>query len=165
MAQTSTLESRLQEHLLLIRRTVGWSAAELGQRIGKERQTINYLESKKYELKKTVYLAIRKVLDDEIAASPDDTKMLQVLLEVLVDHPDNYSDQERREVLNKANMIAPSILAKSATRSEVSNDFENTRQSGILGIGVKALTIAIPIAGGIIAGIAGSKKTINKNND
>lgn len=37
---------RLQEHLLLIRRAVGWTAEEFGERIGVTRQTINNLEAR-----------------------------------------------------------------------------------------------------------------------
>ena len=32
---------RMQEYLLLIRRTVGWTAEEFGEKIGVTRQTIN----------------------------------------------------------------------------------------------------------------------------
>ena len=35
---------RMQENLLLIRRTVGWTAEEFGDRIGVTRQTINNIE-------------------------------------------------------------------------------------------------------------------------
>ena len=120
----------LQKYLLLIRRCVGWSAVEFGDRIGVTRQTINNLEtaykkdapnSKKTVMSKTQYLAIRKVLDDEIARSPDDTKMLKDILDILVDHPDSVSDEQREELVSKANMIAPSVLAKSATRKQVSD--------------------------------------------
>ena len=33
--------TRLQDNLLLIRRTVGWTAKEFGEKIGITRQTIN----------------------------------------------------------------------------------------------------------------------------
>ena len=36
---------RMQENLLLIRRTVGWTAEEFGEKIGVTRQTINNIES------------------------------------------------------------------------------------------------------------------------
>lgn len=35
---------RMQKYLLLIRRTVGWSAEEFCERIGVTRQTINNIE-------------------------------------------------------------------------------------------------------------------------
>ena len=38
---------RMQNNLLLIRRTVGWTAEEFGEKIGVTRQTINNIESGK----------------------------------------------------------------------------------------------------------------------
>lgn len=140
---------RLQQYLLLIRRCVGWTATEFGDRIGVTRQTINNLESnntQKYRLSKTQYLAIRKVLEDEIMSSPNDTEMLQTILEILVDHPDCYSAEDRKTVLTKANMVAPSILAKSSTREEVSRDWMKSLKAGILGVSVAALVIVSPVA-------------------
>lgn len=135
---------RLQQYFLLIRRCVGWTAAEFGERIGVTRQTINNLESnntEKFRMSKTQYLAIRKVLDDEISSSPDDTKMLQTILEILVDHPSSYKAEDREIVLAKANMVAPSILAKSSTREDVSRDWMKSLKAGLLGVSVAAFVI------------------------
>ncbi len=115
--------ARMQEHLLLIRRTVGWTAEEFGDRIGVTRQTINNIESGRNRLTKTQYIAMRSVLDAEMARSPEDTKMLQALLEILVDNPDKYKTTDREKVLSKANMLAPSILSKASSRKEVSREF------------------------------------------
>ena len=102
---------RMQENLLLIRRTVGWTAEEFGEKIGVTRQTINNIESGRNKLTKTQYIAMRSVLDAEMSQKPEETEMLKVLLDVLVDNPENYSEENRSELLAKANMIAPSILA------------------------------------------------------
>ena len=90
---------RLQKYLLLVRRTVGWSAEEFGERIGVTRQTINNLEAGRNKLTKTQYIAMRSVLDAEIAAYPDETEMLRLILDVFV---------------------TPSILAGSTSRKDVS---------------------------------------------
>ena len=63
---------RLQDNLLLIRRAAGWTAEEFGERIGVTRQTINNLEAKRNKLNKTQYIAMRAVLDTEMAASPEE---------------------------------------------------------------------------------------------
>ena len=114
---------RMQEYLLLIRRTVGWTAEEFGEKIGVTRQTINNIESGRNKLTKTQYIAMRSVLDAEMIQKPDDTEMLKVLLDVLVDHPENYSEDHRNELLAKANMMAPSILAGTSTRADVSKEW------------------------------------------
>ena len=79
---------RLQKYLLLVRRTVGWSAEEFGERIGVTRQTINNIEAGRNKLTKTQYIAMRSVLDAEIAAYPEETEILRLILDVLVDNPE-----------------------------------------------------------------------------
>lgn len=113
---------RLQDKLLLIRRTVGWTAEEFGDRIGVTRQTINNLEAKRNKLTKTQYIAIRAILDAEMVQSPEDTEMLRCLLDVFVDNPDKYDKKDREELLEKANMLTPSILAGTTTRKAVSKE-------------------------------------------
>ena len=114
---------RMQENLLLIRRSVGWTAEEFGDRIGVTRQTINNIEFGRNKLTKTQYIAMRSVLDAEMAQSPDDTTMLRLLLDALIDHPEKYGEAERAEILAKANLMAPAILAGSATRETVSKEW------------------------------------------
>jgi DNA-binding XRE family transcriptional regulator len=111
---------RLQKYLLLVRRTVGWSAEEFGERIGVTRQTINNLEAGRNKLTKTQYIAMRSVLDAEIAAYPDETEMLRLILDVFVDNPDKYKEEDKEIILNQANMVTPSILAGSTSRKDVS---------------------------------------------
>ncbi len=113
---------RLQDNLLLIRRAMGWTAEELGDRIGVTRQTINNLEMKRNKLNKTQYIAIRAVLDAEMAAHQEDTKMVKCLLEIYVDNPDKYAEKKREEFHAKANMLTPSILAGTTSRGAVSDE-------------------------------------------
>ena len=79
---------RMQKNLLLIRRAVGWTAVEFGEKIGVTRQTINNIESGRNKLTKTQYIAMRSVLDAEIIKSPEETEMLSILLDMLIDHPE-----------------------------------------------------------------------------
>lgn len=133
---------RFQDSLLLIRRTVGWTAEEFGEKIGVTRQTINNLEGKKVPLNKTVYIAMRSVLDNEIKTYPNDTEMLLVILDIFVDNPEKYSDTQRKELLAKANLMSPAILAKTTSRKTVSQEWLKTA-GAILGtaIGIGTITI------------------------
>ena len=140
---------RLQDNLLLIRRTVGWTAEEFGDRIGVTRQTINNLEAKRNKLTKTQYIAIRAILDAEMVRSPEDTEMLRCLLDVFIDNPDKYDKKDREELLEKANMLTPSILAGTTTRKAVSKELVGI--AGAMGIVSLAALCAIPIVG---AGVA-----------
>lgn len=158
--------TRMQENLLLIRRTVGWTAEEFGERIGVTRQTINNIESGRNKLTKTQYIAMRSVLDAEMIQSPNDTEMLKVLLDVLVDHPDKYSTDKREELLAKANLMAPSILAGTTSRANVSKEW--MKAAGVV-VGAGAIMGPLGIGAGIAAvnvwlakSIAESKKKSKK---
>ncbi len=139
---------RMQDNLLLIRRTVGWTAEEFGEKIGVTRQTINNIESGRNKLTKTQYIAMRSVLDAEMAQAPEDTEMLKVLLDVLVDHPENYSSENRDELLSKANMMAPSILTGTTTRADVSKEW--MKAAGLI-VGGTAILGSLGIGAGITA--------------
>lgn len=146
--------TRLQDHLPLIRMAVGWTAEELGERIGVTRQTISNIENGRNKLTKTQYIAIRSVLDAEMAQSPEeDSGMLRLLLEVLVDHPDDYSEEEYNKVLDDANMLVPSILAGTSSRRMVSKKM--LKDIGVLaGLSVSALLGTIGIAAGLNSWLA-----------
>ena len=115
--------SRLQRNLALIRSCAGWTAAELADKLGVKRQTISTIEQgeEKYKMTRMQYLAIRRVIDEEIEASKDDTQMLYFVLDALVDHPENYTDDERTEILLKADLLAPAIVKQPNKRKELSN--------------------------------------------
>ena len=142
----------LQEILLLVRRTVGWTAEEFGERIGVTRQTINNLESKRNKLTKTQYLAIRSVLDDEINkySSEDNSEMdmLKYILEVCVDHPEKYSEDTREKIVKKANLLAPSILAGTSNRKEVSEEWVTAlKAAGVISSALIAAVSAVYLFG------------------
>ena len=141
---------RLQEYMLLIRRAVGWSAEEFGERIGVSRQTINNLEGKRNKLTKAQYIAIRSSLDVEIRQHPEDTDMLRLILDVFVDHPEIYDSNEREELLTKANMITPSILAGTTSRKEVSKELTSAAVAMGLITGAMIGTIGFAMIDGVI---------------
>lgn len=146
---------RLQKYLLLVRRTVGWTAEEFGERIGVTRQTINNLEAGRNKLNKTQYIAMRSVLDAEINQYPEETEMLKLILDVFIDHPEKYDKKEKEELLAKANMIMPSILAGSTSRKDVSKEM----MMMAAGIGV-AVAAAVPILTPVAASSAWLLKTM-----
>ena len=143
---------RMQDNLLLIRRTVGWTAEEFGDQIGVTRQTINNIESGRNKLTKTQYIAMRSVLDVEIAKHPEETEMLRTLLDMLVDHPENYSKKDYDYLLEKANMMSPSILAGTSTRANVSTAWmKDAKKIGVIVAGLAALPFAgVPVVGAVI---------------
>lgn len=145
---------RLQKYLLLVRRTVGWTAEEFGDRIGVTRQTINNLEAGRNKLNKTQYIAIRSVLDVEMHQYPEETEMLKLILDVFIDRPENYDEKEREELLNKANMVTPSILAGSTSRKDVSKEMM------AVAAGIGLIAAATPLFAPVAAASAWLIKTI-----
>lgn len=119
---------RLQEYLPIVRGSMGWSAEELGERIGVTRQTIHNIEKKKTDLTKTQYLAIRSVIYAEIENSKntEDFQMVSDLLSVLVDSPDDYSPEQREQLLEKAKLLIPAILDDSVDREVTNKEWAKT---------------------------------------
>lgn len=111
---------RLQQHLCLIRSCAGWTAESFGKKLGVSRQTISAFEKEGNDLSVIQYLAIRKLLEDEINSSPNETEMLSQLIEMLVDHPNNYTPEERSAVVKNATLMAPSIIKKPSERKTIS---------------------------------------------
>ena len=111
---------RFQNMLLLIRKSMGWSAEEFGDRIGVSRQTINNLECNppRSELTKTQYIAMRTILSKEISENDSETKILQDLLDVCIDNPDKYDSRTKDDVEKRARALVPAIVSKDLSRKE-----------------------------------------------
>ena len=137
--------SRLQRHLPLIRSCAGWTAAALGEKLGVKRQTISTIEQgeSKYKMTRMQYLAIRKVLDDEINTAQEETRMLATILDALVDHPEQYTNEERTEILANANLLAPAIVKTPANRKKASAKWVAL----LVGSGVIVSTALIAVLG------------------
>ena len=139
---------RMQDNLLLIRRAIGWTASEFGEQIGVTRQTINNIESGRNKLTKIQYIAMRSVIDAEIVKHQEETKMVKILLDMLIDHPENYSKADYNELLEKANLMSPSILAGAATRETVSKEWVKTAGAVVAG----TMAVGAPIVGAAVGG-------------
>lgn len=139
---------RMQDNLLLIRRAIGWTASEFGEQIGVTRQTINNIESGRNKLTKIQYIAMRSVIDAEIVKHQEETKMVKILLDMLIDHPENYSKADYNELLEKANLMSPSILAGAATRETVSKEWMKTAGEVVAG----TMAVGAPIVGAAVGG-------------
>ena len=87
---------RMKKNLSVIRRVAGWTAEEMGERIGVKRQTISSLEKNPdYPMTKTQYIAIRAVLYYEMEKSQNQT--LRDLVDILVGN-DDLSTEKLEEV-------------------------------------------------------------------
>jgi DNA-binding XRE family transcriptional regulator len=126
-----TNEERMQQYLPLLRTCAGWTAKDLADQLEVSRQSISAWENYDYKNKKGVklskiqYLAIKKLLEDEIDKDTTDENsekrhILGTLLEVLIDHPDSYTTDDRKAVLEKAKLLAPAIMKEPEQRKSIS---------------------------------------------
>lgn len=158
-----TKEERMQQQLQLLRTCAGWTAKDLADQLEVSRQTISAWENYDFKNKKGVklskiqYLAIKKLLEDEIDKDTTDENsgmrhILGTLLEVLIDHPDEYTTDDKKAVLEKARLLAPSILKEPEQRKSISSVWP------MLLCGVTLSTAALSIIG------QKNKKGGNKND-
>ena len=134
--------NRFNEVFPLIRKAVGWSAEEFGDKIGVERQTISNLENKRVKLKKTTYIAMRYVLEEEMKEHKEETEMLKAVLDAFVDRYDKYTDEQRAEIKKQTEVYSSAVKTKTFSRKEANNEW-------------KAI-LALSIIGGSVLGIISS---------
>lgn len=140
---------RMQDNLLLICRAVGWNAEEFGNQIRVTKQTINNIENGRNKLTKTQCIAMRSVLDVEIAICPEETDMLRTMPDVFVDHPDKYKEEDKNSLLDKANLVTPSILPGTASRKAVSKEWMQAATG--LGIAAAFATRSMGVVEGLMS--------------
>lgn len=128
---------RLQDNLSSIRKIAGWTAEQLGEKIGVTKQTISNLENNKSPMNLTQYIAIRSVLDHEIQSNPENTVLPEVIT-ILLDKDD--IDENKYDEVKKA----VSVAAVSAA-----GGIGGATLAGILTGLFTPLGIALPIASGV----------------
>ena len=143
---------KLQVNLSSIRKIAGWTAQDLGKKIGVTKQTISNLENQKTEMTLTQYIAIRTVLDYEIENNKSNEVLPQVV-HILLDMPDEkISDEDR----NKINHAITTIAAASAGGAGLVGLI--SLSAGLLG-GVAGLTLA----GATIGSVSWIKKLMERS--
>lgn len=83
----------------------------------------------------------------EIIKYPDETEMLKNILDVFVDYPEKYKQEDRESLMTKANLVTPSILAGTVTRKAVSTEWMQTASA--LGVAVAIATL-LEMVGGLM---------------
>ncbi len=97
LAERHSQISKLQSNLASIRKIAGWTAEVLGNKIGVTKQTISNLENNKTAMNFTQYIAIRSVLDAEIAQNTEN-KVLPQVIAILLDSNDEVDNEEYEEI-------------------------------------------------------------------
>lgn len=122
---------KLQINLNSIRKIAGWTAQDLGKKIGVTKQTISNLENQKTDMTLTQYIAIRTVIDYEIETNKSNEVLPQVVY-LLLDIPDDEISAEDHKKITQA-------VATLAAAS----------------VGGVGLTGLISVSAGLLGGIVG----------
>ena len=100
---------KLTQSLPSIRKIAGWSSGDLGELIGVTKQTISNIETRKSTMSKTQYIAIRTIIDYEIAEHPEN-ELLSKVVAILLDSEDTPEDKQKAkatiEMLDKTSKSA-----------------------------------------------------------
>lgn len=82
-----------------------------------------------------------------------ETEMVRTLLDMLVDYLENYSKKTYSSLINKVNMMSPSILAGTVTRENVSKEWMKTVGTiGAVGAIIAGTAVASLLRAPIAAG-------------
>lgn len=118
---------KLQNNLQAIRRIAGWTTADLGDQIGVTKQTISNLENRKTKMTKTQYIALRSVIDYEIATNTNNATLGQVVNVLLnsdddddISSPDETKAIEKKEYVDAIKTITATANAKEKTKKGLS---------------------------------------------
>jgi transcriptional regulator with XRE-family HTH domain len=100
----------LQQNLRSIRQIAGWTAEQLGDKIGVTKQTIGDLENIKRTMNLTQYLALRSILDDEIKSNSENSAVLRQVIEICVDKGAELEEENNCEIKDTMETVAASAL-------------------------------------------------------
>ena len=118
---------RYLNNFSLIKKVTGWNAATFANKSYTTRQSINNIELRKYNLSKMLYKLMRYALLEEITKDPEGTVMIKILLDVLVDNPEKYSEHDKNEIVRFSELVAPAINHKIGfDRTKVCEEWAKT---------------------------------------
>ena len=137
----------LQENLQTIRKLIGWTIDDLGEKIGVSKQTISNLENANTKMSLTQYIAIRAVLDYEVQEHPEND-VLPKAIHLLLDEENNLAQEEYMQVKEAIATVA-AAASGGADKSMVSKLF-----TGMIGPVAVCSGIGLFTPLGIVGGIA-----------
>jgi transcriptional regulator with XRE-family HTH domain len=151
LRERETQIKKLQQNLSSIRKIAGWTAEIFGDKIGVTKQTISNLENRKTPMNFTQYIAIRSILDYEIANNKEN-EVLPKVVALLLDSDDELDDTDYSKVQEVVGTVAATAVG-GAPAAKLDNVFD---------ILIKSLPLVVPIIGTIIAGSATWSKKLFK---
>ena len=138
---------KLQQNLSPIRKIAGWTAEVLGDKIGVTKQTISNLENNKTPMNFTQYIAIRSVLDYEIANNKGN-EVLPKVVALLLDCEDEMDEADYSKVQDVVGTVAATAAGGTST----------DKLDMVFDVLIKSIPLVVPLIGTLI----GSSTTWSK---
>lgn len=135
---------RLQQNLSPIRKIAGWNAETLGNKIGVTKQTISNLENRKTTMSFAQYIALRSVLDVEIASN-NENDVLPKVVALLLDCDDELDDDN----YSKVQEVAGTVAATAADGAS------SSRLNDVFALLLTSVPVVVPIMGAVLTGSTG----------
>ena len=135
---------RLQQNLSSIRKIAGWNAETLGNKIGVTKQTISNLENRKTTMSFAQYIALRSVLDVEIASNKENDVLPKVVA-LLLDSDDELDDDN----YSKVQEVAGTVAATAADGAS------SSRLNDVFALLLTSVPVVVPIMGAVLTGSTG----------
>lgn len=135
---------RLQQNLSSIRKIAGWNAETLGNKIGVTKQTISNLENRKTTMSFAQYIALRSVLDVEIASN-NENDVLPKVVALLLDCDDELDDDN----YSKVQEVAGTVAATAADGAS------SSRLNDVFALLLTSVPVVVPIMGAVLTGSTG----------
>ncbi len=140
----------LQDNLELLRKLYGWTAEQLGDRLGISKQSVLNLEKgpENGGVKMTMiqYIAIRAVFEAELENRKDEEKKnLQTILGLILNDDSKVDPEDKERILDSAKVVSNSMMTgdKSAAVKTMS----------VLLASVASAAIVTPVVGGAVAAV------------
>lgn len=171
--------AELQNNLEMIRKLFGWTAEQLGNRLGVTKQTILNLEHGKPVMSKIQYIAIRSVMETEVMSREGEEKEnLLKVLSLVFNEDKTITEEQREKALGAAKVVSTASAAGAGTAATMS-----VLACSLAGLGIGAVAIS-PALGALVGavGVSGwvagmlnktqkaemqkkNKKEVKKNDD
>ena len=146
----------LQQNLSAIRKIAGWTAEQMGDKIGVTKQTVSNLENNKTPMNFTQYIAIRAVLDCEVEEHPENEALAQVT-DILLNQADKLDAESYKTIKSSIDTVAAAAVG-GITGAALTGVFTGMVLPAAK---VAGLTLLGPVGGaigvGATVGVAGAK--------
>ena len=95
----------MQRYLPSLRKIAGWTAEDLGKRLGVTKQTISNLENKKVNMTKIQYIALRVIFENEIRNIATNATLKRAIC-ILFYNDAVYTEKKESEIFQALESLA-----------------------------------------------------------